>query len=176
MLHDSEFLMTKCAFKKSSEGGKRVISITFAYKGKEGLGKRLGGQYSFELDPTNSWRITSFEIKSKDDVVERVNIDYSNSNDNFAFPSKATSKTVMPSKRFVYEEECIVSKPLSKVWDSSEFFLPYYGIPETVLGPKAANNRNRYLLFGIGSILLIAAIVVLWKYRNPSAKPTTIIS
>jgi outer membrane protein OmpA-like peptidoglycan-associated protein len=58
---------------------------------------------------------------------------------------------------------------------TKDFRCPECGVPLRPLGPKKAPPHTRYVLIGVGAVLLFAVGAILWTLRNPQRRDVVVI-
>lgn len=148
------------------KGGQRV-RLEYQYTGGDGSWRRAGAAYWAELDPGNHWVVLRSGARTPlRGMVEQHQLAYQTTASGLPFPASISYVTTI--KKSDYHDESVYSfaAPTPCQRASEEFYLPNYGIPETVVGLPGPWGWVRRLLFFGGIVGAVATFIVTRRLKK----------
>ncbi len=131
-----------------------IIRIECEYTGGSGRFRRPGGLYWADLDAGNRWLIERAGIRdAAEGNEETVQVTYGSSSNDLPVP--VSVKYVHLFKKNGFRQETISEVDTSRgmTHREEEFFLLYYGFPESVVGDETNWGTAKRILWAVGGAL-----------------------
>jgi len=151
LLAGKEFRLTRVQYVPDSNAADKRVLIECQYLGSEGRGRRAGGTYWAELKPRNSWMVHRSGLRIPANGTEAVReVTYQQTDALVPFPETVSDSSSIPRAKLKLESVDTFGKPTTCQRADQEFYLPYYGIPESALGYPGTSLWPRLLAYGAG--------------------------
>ncbi|GIW94897.1 MAG: hypothetical protein KatS3mg110_2938 [Pirellulaceae bacterium] len=119
-----------------------------------------------ELDPQNFWLLRKVVEKRSDGIVATVDYEYWPAQKGFPFPKSVryVTRNTAPGREKAYDETAYMYDPPGPArCAKEEYYLEYYGIPESALLSRSPRRWPVMLLYWGGIIgVVIASAAILW--------------
>ncbi len=148
------------------ERGEPLVRLRARYLGEKGVGKRKNGNYTVVLDPVHRYRLISWEIEVPKKSKQTFQVFY-HSGDHSFFPKEIVNIDDSNGQR----TEDLWTYGLPQPWalPDAEFYLPHYGISESILETLNPNPWPRWLLIGFGVLTIAIGAWLVRGRRQPAA-------
>jgi hypothetical protein len=172
ILSDKEFRLDRIEYIPDSKGPTKRVLIEWRYLGSEGgRTRRAGGIYSAELNPANSWQVDRAEVKipaRSDWGGWKQENTFQTTDASIPFPATVTISFTLSRAKLTVDSVQTLGKPTTCERSEAEFYLPYYGIPESALGYLGVPWWRRWLIYGasLASLCLAGFVATLWLRRR----------
>lgn len=154
---------------ESTDQGQRRIRHSVKYLGEEGPSRREGGIYVLIYDAINRYRLLECHITSpgeSSESSESLVISYHDLPD-VIVPREIVYNLVVGKEAIRETQTFDMAKPC-RIADA-EFYLPHYGISESVLETLHPNPWPRWLLIGFGIVTIAIGAWLVRGRRQPAA-------
>jgi hypothetical protein len=162
LLTDKEFRLDHVAYVPDGSATDKRVLIEWRYLGSEGgRTRRAGGIYLAVLNPQNCWQVDRTEVRipgSTNWGGWKSEVTYQEADTPVPFPATVAISFSRPAAKLAVDDVHTFDKPTTCERSENEFFLPYYGIPESALGLPATPWWRPWLLYG-GSLLGLGLVV-----------------
>lgn len=157
---DPDFTLETAKLRESAFDVQPLVFLQFKYSGARKAYRRPGGHYWVELDPSRGWRIVKagFHVP---DTAERVSDHNHYGPETSApyLPVTVESDWYLPRADFHRHAVFTFTEPQRPRRADDEYYLTYYGIPETALVAQASGGSAIWRTLAIlGSLGILAAV------------------
>jgi hypothetical protein len=169
ILQDSEFELRTARFLQQSGGERRLVLVEARYLGPKKGWRREGGLYWAKLDPEKQWLIVEAGVR-REAEEEKQELTYQQVNGDIWFPQTLVYSIVDRVRRYKQVRTFQFSEPTRCELPDEQFYLPYYGISEEVLGTVQPRRRVALALLGLGIAGLVGATLIWRSVRNRAVR------
>jgi hypothetical protein len=169
LLNDRRFRLVSA--RNDGDGDDALVRVEFVYEGQDPKVGILGGRYWGELMPQHHWRVHRSGVRfaalsGTGEVLESNTLMYRSNGDEGPLPERLLTRLSYSESSRVEEEtvEFGVATPIQR--EDTEFYLPYYGIPETVVDELTPRSIIRWWFLGLGLVTLLIALVLIRNGRG----------
>lgn len=175
LIEDQRFRLI-VAETSANEKGEAIVKVEFAYEGQDPKIGIPGAHYWGELDPKNRWRVMQGGVRFKSqtrpgEIWETDSIEYREGDQDNPFPARLKRSLTYTNSPYTEKESVEFGVPSAIRRADTEFYLPYYGIPETVLQELTPRRGVRWWFIGLGIATLILGVILMRVNRRSNAKP-----
>jgi hypothetical protein len=164
LVSSPEFRLSALRDLPGKGGAGRRVRVECEYLGPLGPFRRAGGHYWVELSPEDRWSIQQGGIRQPAQGREETQeVTYRRSSAGIPFVKALKYTDLIRPGRYREDRTAEVSPPVANSRPEEEFYLPHYGISESVVGIQSPWQGPRLLLFAVGVVGLAAAV---WLARR----------
>ena len=130
----------------------------------------VGQKFWVELSPRTSWLIERCGVKTPEGMELLREVAYQPYEQGLV---PKTVKTTMKFPQFAQTETLTIEPPHAGTRSVAEFYLPHYGISESVLDVTRTNPRVRLVAIVLSVFGVVASIYFYWLSRRSSGPKVT---
>ncbi len=148
--------------------GQRLVSLKVRYKGPRTPSQIDGSVYDLILMPQFHWAILEAKSLLPDEAHQYQKSEYRLDQTGSVVPARLDYRYYLNAKgkfvdqRITYEFD----RPTPAQEMTERFYLPYYNLPESVLGLTPGEQRNRMLYGVVGLLLVLVAVAIHWMMNR----------
>jgi hypothetical protein len=164
MIAGSDFELREAKYVGAGANGMERVRLECAYKGPTKPGQLEGATYWAELSPGNFWQVErAGMILPTGDIEYHQEVSYQPAASSVPFPLVVTYNYILDKGKAKHVYTCTFQPPGPSQRAQEEYFLPFYGIPESVLDP---GSRRSWVRVGLVAFGLTGIGVALWLSRR----------
>ncbi len=166
-LTDKDFKITAVQYIPGEKKDERRVRLEADYLGPKGSYRRAGTSYWIELNPENFWLIDRGGLKYRGQKrEERQEVSYRATASGLPFPSTMKYDQRDPAGGWSFDRLYQFKTPTKCRLEDDEFYLTYYGIPESVLETTSTRPAFRLFALSLGVLGSIAAVALFRRSRH----------